>query len=74
MKTTIRSFQRDFLRMRRLAAAGTVITVEANGQVFEFRARKRGVGVLGCMSGRAKLDRLREGPAIPLEEWGTLAR
>jgi len=74
MKTTIRSFQRDFPRMRRLAAAGTVITVESKGQLFEFRARHRGAGVLGCMSGRAKLDRLSEGPAIPLEEWGSLAQ
>ena len=74
MKTNIRAFQRDFPRMRRLAAAGTVIVVEAAGQAFEFRARRRGAGVLGCMSGRAKLGQLREGPAIPLEEWGGLAR
>lgn len=73
MKTNIRAFQRDFPRMRRLAAAGTVIIVEADDQVFEFRARRRGPGVLGCMTGRAKLEKLREGPAIPLEEWGPLA-
>ena len=74
MKTNIRAFQRDFPRMRRLASAGTVIVVEAKGQAFEFRARRRGTGVLGCMSGRAKLDKLRDGPAIPLAEWGSLAR
>ena len=73
MKTNIRAFQRDFPRMRRLAAAGTVIIVEADDQAFEFRARRRGPGVLGCMTGRAKLGKLREGPAIPLEEWGPLA-
>ncbi|MDP3070001.1 MAG: TonB-dependent receptor [Opitutaceae bacterium] len=46
--------------MRRLSSAGTVIVVEAEGQAFEFRARRRGVGVLGCMSGRAKLGKLRD--------------
>jgi hypothetical protein len=74
MKTNIRAFQRDFPRMRRLAAAGKVIVVESAGQAFEFRRRRSSQGALGCMSGRAKLDRLREGPAIPLEEWGDLAR
>ncbi len=74
MKTNTRAFQRDFPRMRRLAAAGAVIVVEAEGQAFEFRARRRGTGVLGCLSGRAKLGRLRDGLAIPLAEWGDLAR
>lgn len=74
MKTNARSFQREFPRMRRLAAAGTVIVVEAEGQAFEFRARCRSRGVLGCMSGRAKLAKLRDGPAIPSEEWAELAR
>ena len=73
MKTNIRTFQRDFPRMRRLAAAGTVIVVESEGQSFEFRRRSRGTGVLGCLTGRARLGRLRDGPAIPPEEWGTLA-
>ena len=68
MKTNIRAFQRDFPRMRRLAAAGTVIVVESEGQSFEFRRRRARTGVLGCMTGRAKLGKLREGPAIPLEE------
>jgi hypothetical protein len=74
MKTNIRAFQRDFPRMRRLASAGTVIVVEAGGQAFEFRARRRGTGVLGCLTGRAKLGKLRDGPAIPLAEWGSLAQ
>jgi hypothetical protein len=26
------------------------------------------------MTGRAQLGKLREGPAIPLEEWGALAQ
>ena len=73
MKTNIRAYQRDFPRMRRLAAAGTVIVVESEGQSFEFRRRRAGNGVLGCMNGRAKLGKLRDGPAIPLEEWGPLA-
>ncbi len=60
--------------MRRLAAAGTVIVVEAEGQAFEFRRRRAGTGVLGCMTGRAKLGKLRDGPAIPVEEWGSLAQ
>ena len=74
MKTNIRAFQREFPRMRRLAAAGTVIVVETESQAFEFRARRRRAGVLGCMAGRANLGKLREGPAIPAEEWGDLAR
>jgi len=74
MKTNIRSFQREFPRMRRLAAAGTVIVVESEGQSFEFRRRRQGTGVLGCMNGRAKLGKLRDGPAIPVEEWGALAK
>jgi hypothetical protein len=74
MKTNIRAFQRDFPRMRRLAAAGAVIVVEAEGQAFEFRARRRSSGSLGCMRGRSNLTRLREGPAIPAEEWGPLAQ
>ena len=49
-------------------------TREIEGQSFEFRRRRAGTGVLGCMTGRAKLGKLREGPAIPLEEWGTLAQ
>jgi hypothetical protein len=74
VKTNIRAFQRDFPRMRRLAAAGTVIVVEAEGQAFEFRRRRAGTGVLGCMTSRAKLGKLRDGPAIPVEEWGSLAQ
>lgn len=70
MKTNIGAFQRDFPRMRRLAAAGTVILVESEGQSFEFRRRRRAhAGVLGCMTSRAKLGNLRECPAPPLEEW-----
>ena len=41
MKTNIRAFQRDFPRMRRLAAAGTVIVVDSEGQSFEFAAAGR---------------------------------
>jgi len=74
MKTNIRAFQRGYPRMRRPAAAGTVIVVESEGLSFEFRRRRAGPGVLGCMTGRARLAKLRDGPAIPLEEWGTLAQ
>jgi hypothetical protein len=74
MKTTTRAFQREFPRMRRVAAAGQTIVIEAGGQTFEFRARRKGAGVLGCMAGRATLGKLRDGPAIPAEEWGELAR
>jgi len=38
--------------MRRLAAAGQTVVVEAGGQTFEFRARRQGPGVLGCMTCR----------------------
>ena len=69
MKTTVRAFQREFPRMRKLAAAGQTLLIESEGQTFEFRARRKGPGVLGCMSGRARLDKLRPGPAIPAGEW-----
>ncbi len=58
--------------MRKLAAAGKTLLIEAEGQTFEFRARRKGTGILGCMSGRARLGKLRDGPAIPPEEWGML--
>ena len=74
MKTTIRAFQREFPRMRRAAAAGETIVLEAEGHTFEFRAHRNATGVLGCMTGRAQLDRLRDSPAIPADEWGALAR
>jgi hypothetical protein len=74
MKTNVRAFLREFPRMRRLATAGKVIVVESEGQSFVFHRRRAGAGVLGCMIGRAKLGKLRVGPAIPLEEWGTLAQ
>ncbi len=60
--------------MRRVAAAGQTVIIEVGGQTFEFRARRKGAGVLGCMAGRARLGQLRDGPAIPAEEWGALAR
>ena len=60
--------------MRRVAAAGQTVVIEAEGQTFEFRVRRRDRGVLGCMSGRATLAKLRDGPAIPATEWGELAR
>jgi hypothetical protein len=74
MKTTVRAFQREFPRMRRLAAAGKTVVIETQGQTFEFRARRKIHGVLGCMAGRAQLGQLRDGPAIPLTEWGPLAK
>jgi hypothetical protein len=74
MKTTIRAFQREFPRMRKLAAAGKTVVIEAEGQTFEFRASPSGKGVLGCMAGTVKIRNLRDGPVIPLEEWGDLAR
>jgi hypothetical protein len=72
MKTTVRAFQREFPRMRKLAAAGKTVVIQSEGQTFEFRARRKGAGILGCMAGRARLGRLRNGPAIPAEEWGPL--
>lgn len=74
MKTTIRAFQREFPRMRKLAAAGKTVIVEAGGQTFEFHVRRQDSGVLGCMAGRAHFDKLREGPVVPLEEWGKLGK
>jgi hypothetical protein len=74
MKTTIRAFQREFPRMRKLAAAGKTVIIEAEGQTFEFRVRAANSSLLGCMKGRTNADRLKPGPIIPLEEWGDLAR
>lgn len=74
MKTNIRSFQREFPRMRKLAAAGKTVVIEAEGHTFEFRARSKTKGLLGCMADRTKVGRLPPGPVIPLEEWGDLAR
>ena len=74
MKTTVRAFQREFPRMRKLAAAGKVIVLEAEGRTFEFRSRSASSGLLGCMADRTKADHLRPGPVIPAEEWGDLAK
>jgi len=60
--------------MRRLAAAGKTVVIEANGQTFEFRARAANPSLLGCMKERTHADRLCSGPVIPLQEWGDLAR
>jgi hypothetical protein len=72
MKTTIRAFQREFPRMRKLAAAGKTVTIEAEGQTFEFRARRRAGGILGCMKGSIRVGDLPEGPVIPPEDWDML--
>ncbi|KXU37868.1 hypothetical protein AXK11_01565 [Cephaloticoccus primus] len=72
MKTTVSEFRRQFTRMRKLAASGETVTVEADGETYEFRARRKD-SLLGCMAGTANLENLREGPAFTLEEWGDLA-
>lgn len=72
MKTTIRAFQREFPRMRKLACAGKTVVIEADGQTFEFRSRRRGAGILGCMKGSIRLGELPEGPVIPPEDWDML--
>lgn len=61
--------------MRKLAAAGKTVVLEAEGRTFEFTARPTGKGVLGCMAGTIKFNKpLPDGPIIPLEEWGDLAK
>lgn len=60
--------------MRKLAAAGKTVVIEAEGQTYEFRARKTAKGILGCMAGSTKINHLPDGPVIPLEEWGDLAK
>ena len=74
MKTTIRTFQREFPRRRKLAAAGKTVVIESEGQTFEFTARAKTEGILGCMAGSTIVGDLPEGPVIPLEEWGDLAK
>ncbi len=75
MKTTIRTFQREFPRMRKLAAAGKTVIIEAEGQTYEFSAKTKSEGILGCMAGSVECDNLDPNrPAIPLEEWGDLAK
>jgi len=58
--------------MRKLAAAGKTVIIEAEGQTFEFRARRQGTGILGCMKGRIRVGKLPDGPVIPPEEWAML--
>lgn len=59
--------------MRKLAAAGKTVIIEAEGQTFEFRARREGKGILGCMKGTIRgADSLPDGPIIPPEEWDML--
>ena len=74
MKTTIRTFQREFPRMRKIAAAGKTVVIEAEGQTYEFSAKTKSEGILGCMAGSTIVGDLPEGPVIPLEEWGDLAK
>lgn len=74
MKTSIRTFQREFPRMRKLAAAGKIVVIEAEGQTYEFSAKTNTKGILGCMADRTIVGDIPDGPIIPLEEWGDLAK
>jgi len=58
MKTTTRVFQREFKKMKRIAAEGKTIFIhDATGQDFVFSI-KRGKAnpLLGCMPGSVKGD------------------
>ncbi len=58
--------------MRKLAAAGKTVVIEAKGETFEFRVRVANPSLLGCMKERMRLGELPDGPVIPPEEWEML--
>ncbi len=71
MKTTTRSFQREFKKMKRIASEGkTVFIHDAAGQDFVFlMKRAAGNPLLGCLLGSVRGD-----AESPTEEIWEVAR
>ncbi len=51
MQTNLRTFQREFGRMRALAAKGVPIRVKTKRETFIFAREKAAHGLLGCCEG-----------------------
>ena len=62
MKTTLRTFHREFGRMRRLASKGVAIHVQARRETFVFAKEKPVHGLLGCCAGLMDASRLTTAP------------
>jgi|GEM_PF-755442 len=86
MKVDSSEFVGYFPKMRELAKAGAILTVEDGEKVYEFRLvrnlspeeqearNKEWREQLAKGRGRLNLDNFEEdGPIISLEEWGSLA-
>jgi len=85
MKVNTAEFTGYFHKMRELAKAGEVLTLEDSEKVYEFRAvrdlspeerearRKEQQALRERMKGSLLRYDYEEGPIIPLEEWGSLA-
>lgn len=62
MQTTLRNFQRDFGRMRRLASKGVTIEVKSRRETFVFARASTGQGLLGCCAGLMDASKLTTDP------------
>ena len=62
MKITLRTFHREFGRMRRLASKGVAIHVQARRETFVFAKEKPVHGLLGCCVGLMDSSRLTTAP------------
>jgi hypothetical protein len=62
MKTTLRTFQRDFGRMRQLASRGVTIEIRSKREKFVFAKQTGEHGLLGCCAGLMDSSRLTTEP------------
>lgn len=67
MKTSLRTFQREFGRMRRLASRGTAIRVQAKHETFVFAKEPSAHGLLGCCENLMDASKLTTEPVAG--EW-----
>ena len=67
MKTNLRTFQREFGRMRRLAAKGVPIRIHAKRETFVFAKEAAPHGLLGCCAGLMDASKLTTAPIVA--EW-----
>ena len=59
MDTTVREFQRNFARMRRIAGSGNVVRIKARERIYTFRAENPANGFFGACAGLGNADALR---------------
>jgi len=62
MKTNLRTFQREFGRMRALAAKGVPIHVKTKHETYVFARENSARGLLGCCAGLMDSSRLTTAP------------